>query len=125
MERDLRCRLAACAQAFYNTAMGLILTLLAVALLSSAITGFALWLYYRRVVEPEIERRVDAAIEAIGVEVGKQVRAGVVDGVSDLARGDAVVRTTEKVATKGATVIAESLGVLLGSRSRDRSEDQD
>ncbi len=90
----------------------------AVALLSSAITGVALWLYYRRVVAPEIERRIGEAIEAIGVEVGKQVRTGVVDGVSDLARGDAVVRTTGQVASKGASVIADSLGVLLGGGTK-------
>lgn len=109
-------------RAFYNDTMGLIATLFAVALLSSAITCFALWLYYQRVVAPELERRIAEAIEAIGAEVGSQVRAGVVDGVSDLASGDAVVRKTGQVATRGANVIAESLGVLLGGRPRKPGE---
>lgn len=115
--------LAASARPFYNPLMGLLASLLAVALLSSAITCFALWLYYQRVLAAEIERRVAAAIEAIGAEVGKQVRAGVVAGVADLASGDAVVKTTGQVASKGAAALAESLGVLLGARPRGRGGD--
>ena len=100
-----------------------ILMLLGVALLSSAITCLALAIYFKRKVEPEIERRVQRAVDAIGVEVGAQVRQGVVEGVTDLAGGDAVKRTTEKVAATGATAIAESLNVLLGGRSRRRRDE--
>ena len=95
--------------------------LFAVALLSSALTCLALWFYYQRVVAPAIDQRIAEAVEAIGVEVGKQVRAGVVDGVTDLAKGDAVVRKTGEVASKGASVIAESLGVLLGGTTGSKN----
>jgi hypothetical protein len=75
------------------------------------------------VIEPEFERSVEEAVEAIGAEVGRQVRIAVVEGVTDLARGDVVVRTTEKVATTGASVLTEGLNVIFGSRPRPRNRD--
>ncbi len=96
------------------------LLLLGAALLSSAFTGLALWLYYQRVVAPRLEKRIEEALEALGEEVGKQVRAGVVDGVTDLAGSEHLIRTTGKVASSGAALVDEGLNVLLGRPRRKR-----
>lgn len=96
------------------------LLLLAAALISSAITCLVLWVYYQRVVEPALERRIEIALAALGEEVGQRVRAGVVDGVTDLADADTFRRTTEKVASSGAALVDEGLNVLLGKPKRRR-----
>ncbi|MDH3588310.1 MAG: hypothetical protein OEQ74_02780 [Gammaproteobacteria bacterium] len=86
----------------------------AAAILSSAITCVSLWLYYRRVLEPALERYIEEALEKLSEQVGAKVRAGVVEGVSDVAAGESLRRTTEKVASSGAALVDEGLNVLLG-----------
>lgn len=94
------------------------LALFAAALLSSVITCLGLWWYYRQFVAPELDQRIETILEALGDEVGNKVRAGVVDGVSDLAAGESLRRTTERVASGSAALVDEGLSVLLGKRRR-------
>lgn len=94
--------------------LALFLALFGAALLSSAITCLVLWVYYRRVVEPAIDRHIDSALKALGEEIGGRVRRGVVDGVTDLTAADTFLRTTEKVASRSAALMDEGLNVLLG-----------
>ena len=100
--------------------LSLFFLLLSAALVSSAITCLVLWVYYRQVVEPRLERQIDVAIKALGAEVGERVRTGVVDGVTDIAAGDTLRRTTEKAAISGAALVDEGLNVLLGKPRRKR-----
>ncbi|MDH3645916.1 MAG: hypothetical protein OER80_04000 [Gammaproteobacteria bacterium] len=100
--------------------LSLFLVLFAAAILSSALTCLTLWLYYRQVVEPKLEQRIEIALEALGEKVGERVRTGVVDGFTDIAAGDTLRRTTEKVATSGAALVDEGLNVLLGKPRRKR-----
>ena len=98
--------------------LSLFFALLAAALLSSAVTFLALWFYYRRVVEPALDEKIELVLKSLGDEVGTRVRSGVVEGVTDLAGADTLRRTTEKVASSGVALMDEGLNVLLGKPRR-------
>lgn len=100
------------------TGFGLFLALFAAAALASALTCLVLWIYYQRVVEPALEQRIEMALAELSTQVGDRVRAGVVEGVTDLAAADTFRRTTEKVASSGAALVDEGLNVLLGKPRR-------
>ncbi len=92
--------------------------LIGAALLSSIFTLVAVYLVYRLVVKPDLDRRmaeVKLQLESLEQRVSNGVRQGINDSLRDFSER-AMVTTTRSVAKMGAELVEGGLGVFLGER---------
>lgn len=105
------------------TTVGLVL---AAAALGAAVMALALVLVWRRVLLPDLERRLDERLaranEEFAQTVERSVRKGFVDALSSTLPSREVLQdTTITVARTGMEMIGESLTTLLGRRGGRRA----
>ena len=105
------------------------LTIVATALLSSALTvGLAWWLYQRRL-KAELEAQLESAVaevdgklrqalEALGDIVEERVKQGILNGVAAIPSSEVLADTTKSVARTGAELATKGLSALLGIKSK-------
>jgi len=92
-------------------------TILATALLSSALTYLVLRLYERRL-RRDLERRLKDWHDEIGRTVEMRVKRAVVESLADMNAVDVIRDTTWKAARSGTDLLSDGLNVLLGKRKR-------
>lgn len=110
--------------------MSLLLVIVATALLSSVLTGALLTLLWRRMLLPELERRLDERLARARAEfeltVEKGARKGFADALaSTLPSREVLQDTTITVARSGIDLLSESLNTLLGAKRGRRASDRD
>jgi hypothetical protein len=94
------------------------------AILSCALTLGVAALYFRNVAEPRLRASYEEQIEHLGDLVQERVRAGVLDALNSVAKGDPLVKATRTVTRTGASLVEEGLNVLLGGGVRPRDKDR-
>lgn len=105
------------------------LTIVATALLSSALTvGLLWWLYQRRLkaeleaqgqrILADVEARLQAALAALGEVVEERVKQGLIRGVAAIPSSEVLSDTTRSAARTGADLASRGLAALLGIKPR-------
>lgn len=109
------------------------LTIIATALLSSALTVGLFWWLYQRRLKAEIDAQLQAAIaqvdgqlqsalEVLGDIVEERVKQGLVRGVAAIPTSEVLTDATRSAAKTGAELAAKGLAALLGIKPRRPEE---
>jgi HAMP domain-containing protein len=101
-----------------------VLAIIVTAVLCAACTvGVAAW-YVSKVLEPRLQKMVDARSEALAQTIEARVKAGVEagiqSGIEKAASADTLVRATRSATRSGASLVEDGLNVLLGTPRRDK-----
>ena len=95
----------------------LVLVLLT-AVLSCALTLGSAWLFYRRKLQPDLERKIEETMGELAQRVGEKVRQGVLDGVASIPSTEVLRGTQRSVVKTAADLIEDGLSALLGKSRR-------
>lgn len=93
------------------------------AVLSCVLTLGVAWLLYRRVAEPRLREAWRAQQDDLGDLIQQRVRAGVIDALQSVAKGDPLVSATRSVTRTGASLVEGGLNALFGAPPRRGGSD--
>ncbi len=102
--------------------METLLTVLATAILSSALTLAIAIHYFRTRAKPHYDKAVSDAIERFKAEVGpaieQRVKQGVLEGIKSLPTREVLRDTTRTIAKTGLDIVGDGLKIATRSRPR-------
>ncbi len=90
------------------------------AILSSVFTLGAAYLFYVRIARPRLRSAWEAQQDDLGDLIQERVRAGVLDALQSVAKGDPLVTATRSVTRTGASLVEGGLNALFGAPPRKR-----
>lgn len=125
MEFVARHKVAACGGhprdngvSMFGTFIGTFIMMLAVAVLSSALTLALAWKWMRRSWQQELERRLRELHEEVGRTAENRARRAVADALADINAGDVLRDATWKAARSGSDLLSDRLSSIFGKRRR-------
>lgn len=102
----------------FGTFIGTFIMMLAVAVLSSALTLALAWKWMRRSWQQELERRLREVHEEVGRTAENRARRAVADALADINAGDVLRDATWKAARSGSDLLSDRLSSIFGKRRR-------